>query len=416
MEDLPTSLWMQQAQAKPRTGEELETFGKHASKLYLSGQCKTLSEAVVTSVKTASLSPEQVKRVVEFTNTSAFLEKFASEGPTHKVVTFEGGPASFPDVIRDLNDGGDPAVFDKAASLADYSEPPPDVETLASRNFHRLTGSLDTKLAEAFAVQEIPIPYAEPLRDAADMKDKVAGLYAEAQHEIDQLETRYLDLCDLLYGQVKQAALEGIPLGHILHIWQTVSTEPEFFKVAFEGLSPRLVENQVFNGMDAIAESLQKTAGVGQVNPAHPMVGIFTDFCDTLSKLAATRAVQNEIAAELDVLSTFLKKASAAEAGRATKGVLEYVPKAWGVARNLATQASKPVGEFMTEAVGPNAGTAAEWAVQHIPHAAVGLVGEEVYQRAKNQPAIQAVKNFTLSRVPYTHQNLVRQYNMQMGQ
>lgn len=417
MEELPISLLTQQEQARPRSGEELETFGKHASKLYLAGACGTLTEAVVEAVKTAGLVPEQVKRVVEFANTSAYLEKFASAGPDHKVINFDGGPASFPDVIRNLNDGSGGTPMDKVSSVHfhDYLLPPPDLEALATRNFERI-GGMSTKLAQAFAVQEVPIPYAEPLREASDMKDKLAGVYDQATSEIGSLETRYYDLCDLLFGQVKQASLEGVPLGHLLEVLAAANPDPVFCKEAFAVLSPRLVENQVFASHTAVAESLQKTASAGTVNTDHPLVGIYEDFCDTLTKMAATRIAQDEIAEQLDVLTVFLKTASVAqEAGKLVSEGASYIPKAWRAVTGAAARVSEPVGEFVSGAVGPEAGKWTGRAVKYSPHIAAGLAGEEIYQRAKNNPAVQAGSNFVASRVPYTHQNLVRQYNLQMG-
>lgn len=401
---------MQQEQARPRTGEELETFGKYAASLYLKGRCGTLSGAVVETIKSAELAPEQVRRVVEFTNTSAYLTKFASEGPGHKVVEFKGGPASFPDVIRDLNDGGGGSLTDPATS--DYDLPPPDVEKMAAQNLQRL-GRMDAKLAEAFRVQEIPIPYADPLRDATDMKDKLAGLYDEATSELGSLETRYMDLCDLLFGQVKQAALDDVPLGHVVVALSTVTDEPEFMKAAFQMLSDRLVVNEVFADYDAIGTSLQKTAGAGMVNPAHPMVGIFADYCDTLMKMAACRQVREEIVGSLDHLGTFIQKA--ASAASSIRGIAEKIPKAWEAVTGATARASAPVEEFLSEAVGPGTGWAASRAVKYAPHIATGLAAEEGYQRVKNHPAGQAAKNFVAGRIPYTHQNMIRQYNLQMG-
>lgn len=411
MEDLPTSLLTQQEKAKPRTGEELETFGKYAAGLYLNRKCGTLSEAVVETVKSAGLAPEQVRRVVEFTNTSAFLQKFASEGPGHKVVNFQGGPAAFPDVIRDLNDGSGGSVFDPAPN--DYSLPPPDVTKMAASNMARV-GLVDTKLAAAFAVDEVPIPFADPLREAQDTRDKLAGLYDEATSELGGLETRYMDLCDLLFNQVKQASLGGVPLGHTIQVLSTANEDPELFKIAFAMLTPRLVDNEVFRSELSVAESMQKTAGVGLVNPDHPMVGIFEDYCDTLIKMAATRQVQEEVASSLDTLSAYMSKAAAK--GQFVKEVLtEHVPKAWGVARDLAAKASVPVGDFVGDLAGETAGRFAGGAVKYAPHMAVGLAAEEGYQRAKAHPMVQASKNFVLGRVPYTHQHMIRQYNMQMG-
>jgi hypothetical protein len=418
MEDLPVSLLMQQEKAKSRTGEELETFGKVASIAYLKGECKTLTQAVVDTVKTAGLGPEQVRRVVEFANTNAYLQKFASGDPHHRVISFKGGPASFPDVIRDLNDGGGGSVFDKvaSASLSDYQSPPPDVEALASRNMDRF-GNMDVKLASAFAVEEVEYPYSDPLRETLDLRDKIAGLYSEATGELSVLENEYLECCDELFHFVKQAALSGLTLGNVTAAMGEVTRDPEIFKLAFAMLAPRLVKNEVFRTDEAVAESLAKFASSNVVNPEHPLLGAFGEYVSTLQKLAATRQVRDEAAEQLDILSRFTVKAASTATAVAEKirSVASHVPKAWGVATDLAARASKPVSEFATALGGETAGSIAGGAVEYSPHILAGLAAEEAYQRAKNNPAVQAGKNFVASRVPYTHQSMMRQYALQQG-
>lgn len=411
MEDLPTSLLTQQEQSRPRSGEELETFGKYAAKLYLGGVQKTLSGAVVETVKSASLSPEQVRRVVEFTNTAAYLEKFASEGSGHKVINFDGGPASFPDVIRDLNDGSGGSLTDPVRT-SDYSLPPPDVDKLASKNLLRL-GLTDAKLAEAFNVTEVPYAYENPLRDSMDMRDKIASVYDEATSELTGLETRYHDLCDLLFHQVKQASLNGVPLGHVVAVLSTVTDEPAFIKSAFDVLTPRLIQNEVFSSPLKVAESLEKYAGAGLVNPNHPMVGIFEDYCDTLAKLAGTRQAREELVSQLDILNTFINKA--AGVASSVRTVAAQVPKAWRTATSLADRASKPVTDFVTELGLPNAAPFVGGAVKYAPHIGAGLLAEDVYQRLQANPLAQGAKNFVMSRIPYTQQHLMRQYQLSQG-
>ena len=129
MNDLPASTLFQQAHARSMSGEELEMLGKQAADLYSTAK-RPLTEAVIEVVKHAGLAPEQVKRVVEFANTEAYLQEFKKEGSTHKVVEFEGGPANFSDVLKDLNDGGGGTVFDRGAS--DYGQPPPEPIKLSS--------------------------------------------------------------------------------------------------------------------------------------------------------------------------------------------------------------------------------------------------------------------------------------------
>src|ERR1700689_4607449 len=66
MQDFPAQGLLQQMHARPISGERLQVLGKHASSGFLAGKYKSLTEAVVETVKQAALSPEQVQRVIEF--------------------------------------------------------------------------------------------------------------------------------------------------------------------------------------------------------------------------------------------------------------------------------------------------------------------------------------------------------------
>jgi len=138
MHDLPSITLLQQAHAVPKTGEELEVLGKTAACRYESGECSSLSDAVVETVKHAGLSPEQVKRVTEFTNQAAYLNEFRKLGSNHKYIEFDGGPADPGAVLKDLNDGSGGTVFDRG--VLDYaSQPSTPVKTASvKRNMARL--------------------------------------------------------------------------------------------------------------------------------------------------------------------------------------------------------------------------------------------------------------------------------------
>ena len=73
MHDLPSVMLLQQSHAPVKTGEELETMGKVASRKFLTGEAGSLNEAVVETVKHAGLGPEQVRRVIEFANTDILV-------------------------------------------------------------------------------------------------------------------------------------------------------------------------------------------------------------------------------------------------------------------------------------------------------------------------------------------------------
>lgn len=434
MHDLPTSMLAQQAAFRPRTGEELEAFGKQAASRYQAG-AGTLTSSVVETVKKAGLSPEQVRRVVEFANHSAYLTEFNKEGAAHKVVNFQGGPADPAAVLQDLNDGGGGTVFDNGAG--DYNMPPPDMGKAAAANFSHLRGMAkfasyvdegDAQLAAGFGAEgaSSELPFAEPLTPALDAHSKLAGAYEGYLAALADEEVRFFDVCDGLVHNVKQAALEGTPLSHIVAAWGQLEGGEGFIKNAFQVLTPELVGRGVFGSREAMAESLSvKTAGVGLVNPRHPLVGCYVDFCQSLTKMASLRALAEECQNGVETLQSFLQETTKAASLAGTLGeAAGYIPKAYGAAKQLTAKAAphvySGVREFARSAgASENAahltGKALGGAVKYAPQAAALLAAEEAYQHARYSPAFQGASNFALARVPYTNQNMIRQYSLQQG-
>lgn len=418
MSELPATLSLQQSFARPITGEELELFGKKAAAMY-STAGMNLTNAVVETVKHAGLGPEQVRRVAEFANIAAYLTEFQKCGSDHRYVQFAGGPADVPTILRDLNDGGGGTVFDRG--LADYQHAPPDVAKLASRNLDHLGGA-DAKLAAAFGVTEVPLPFADPLKESYDLYTKLADAREVTAYELSVNEGAFREISAALYEQVKQAALQGTPLGHIVQAWSSTTDNPSFIKAAFQGLAPRFLQDQVFGSRDEIAGSLSKTASGMIVNPTNEMIGMFREYCEVLSKLAEARMVRDELTGALDELGGFLTKQidklAAADRAGDVAGALEHgahaIHQGWDTATK-ATAAAAPTAQRIGEALaGPLAGRFAGGAVKYAPHIAAGLGAESAYQHARYSPTFQTAKNFALGRIPYTHPYMVRQYDLQM--
>jgi hypothetical protein len=315
--DLPPQAALQQSSARPLSGEELETYGKHAAAKYACGECCSLNAAVVETVKQAGLSPEQVKRVCEFANTDAFLKEFKKEAASSKYVMFESGPADFSEVLKDLNDGGGGSVFDRGN--ADYAHAPAVVKIGAARQQSmEKTASADQKssradevLADAFAIDKTaePLPYANSLQDVHELQDKLSTARDSATAELSALETIMLDATEDLYQRVKQAALEGMPLGHVVQAWdQALAPNPALVKAAFAQIGPRLQEEGVFNSLDALGQSLTKTAGLRAiVDETHPIVSAFGAYCEGTEKLAMLRAARQEFIDGINQLTLFGK-------------------------------------------------------------------------------------------------------------
>lgn len=563
MHDLPSIALLQQSHAIPKSGEELEVLGKSAARKYVSGHCPTLNEAVVDTVKHGGLSPEQVRRVVEFANVNAYLTEFNKEGGAHKYVEFHGGPANPAEVLRDLNDGGGGTVFDRG--LADYSHDPEpqktaallsknlevmgrmktasvrlgvasmndvfdDMATDASRRHqappyagfdpfgdqqrkaqvhmlsamtgrqpvvHKYAGipmdpgivpqqpslsdetrsmiggsggelaaagpatedpnaapgvpgydplpehmklmaqhmklmqtragggtqapvpatpagdpmapkvaaALDfnpaeTMLAQAFSAVDEPYPYADPMQDSLELREKLAGAADHMTSELSMLETAFHDTLDQVYHEVKVAALEGVPLGQVLAAWQQVVPSPEYVKTAFLYIGPRLQEEGVFDSLDDIGASLEKTAHRGMVNTEHPLVSTMADYCTVLDKLAEVREAREELLQERNRLDFFLKRA-AAIIPRMAKAVQSGANRAGDV---LGAAAERGASALLVDnpETAANIGKGVRAVTRATPGAATVagglLLGDEVHDRTKYSPTANKVLNSILAR------------------
>jgi hypothetical protein len=395
--DLPIQGLMQQRNARAHSGEYLEVLGKQAAARWSAGEHKTLTAAVTETVKQAQLSPEQVKRVIEFANTSAYLEEFKKEGGTHHVVDFPGGPADPSEILKDLNDGGGGTVFDRGTG--DYESPPAE---------HKISSSkAETELFQLLAKEgSAELPFANPHGEVIELKDKLAGAADHLQSQISGLEVMYADLADRVYHQVKQAALTGVSLGEVMQAWQTVAPSEDHIKVAFTLITPRLLRDGVFHGIEQMTASVDKTAGARVVNHEHPLVVEFGDFCEALSKLAELREARAEVRTHLSSLNNYLKTAD----GGALGGV-------WNAA-GRAGEALRPLGR----AVGGNVGGTIAAAAPRTALVGAGLVaGNELNQHVENSPghaasAARWAKHKVLQQVPGTRDHNEHLWRIQNGQ
>ena len=397
--DGPTQVLLQQMRAHPHSGEHLEVLGKKAAADWTAGQHKTLTAAVTATVKEAQLSPEQVRRVVEFANTDAYLAAFRKEGSTHRVVDFPGGPADTADILRDLNDGVGGSVFDRGTG--DYDSPPAGAKTASAGEEEALADLFDVKVGGE-------LPFADPHAEAYALKDKIAGVCSHMQSEIGGLEVMYADLADRTYYQTKQAALEGVTLGEVLQAWQTVAPSDDHIKVAFTLFTPRLLRDGVFYGIEQMTASVDKTAGARMVNPEHPLVVEFGEFCTVLSKLAELRAARAELRGHELHLHNYLKSASLAG-------------DAYRAATRASTGAGEAIAPFVEKGLGSGAASVAKGLVTHAPNIALGVGAMEAATHLQHSPhpaarAARGVHNLLMRNIPGTDERLRHLYEVESGQ
>ena len=396
----------------PRSGQQLSAFGKQAALSFSPGR-RSLTEAVLETVKTAELAPEQVRRVVELANTAAFLSEFWKQGAAHRYVHFEDGPADPEAVLSRLDEySGRPVIL---TGDSDYLGPPPQTQTqaqkLARKNSERVgSGPGLTSLFPASRDDAGEAGDAddnerrpEPLRALVAAAEKVASQCSERAWELSAAhEERRAALSELL-REVKVAALEDVSLGQVVRAWSSVAREPGRIKRAFQAARPALLS--VFDSEEQMLASIAKTAapGDGPVNEAHPLISAFVRFDeaeDAVGEITRDRDALSELHERLECRT---KQALSKHSNRALQGAKWLTGKTRALGETAERGLAPLIGKAPAKALGA--------AVRFSPHAAGAIALEDTYQRSKRTRAGQAARNFVGGRVPGTRAYQMRMYN-----
>lgn len=372
------------------TAEDLETLGKKASQGFGSGKYSTLTEAVFQTVKEGHYTTEQVRRVVEYTNQSAFLDRFktASGENGSKVVHIDEGIANPDTVLRLLNETGQVEQTSKVASvtgatavyggsMSDYSSPP---------QRQPLTKEASATLDAYFfgEPKEEKISFDQAFNEAYRLRVDLAAASKKLAGEITGLEFATTEDIDSLYDAVKQAARSGISLGQIANGMYQVSRDPSYVKVAFDMVLPRLQQDRVFRTQEMLVDSLSKTASSGVLDVSHPLVTSYCRFANHLHKTAELRQARNEVDGYLAQVDNILKVAairprdleSLGDAVASRSGV---IPKAYAAADYLGHHAGQSAEKGMRVLMGEHskapetARKVTDFAVRNAPTIAGGL-------------------------------------------
>lgn len=459
MSDAPIQTILQQRDARPVSGEHLEVLGKKAASDFCEGKVASLHEALIDTLRDERLSPEQVKRVVEFCNGDAYLQEFRKLA-AHRVVHFDGGPADPAQVLQDLNDGGGGSVYDRGT--LDYSRSPRDVhkeaaartpeerlqrllarrgETEEEFNANLKTASAEPadgaeqmegmpKLPKAPSLPKLAavestyedalwelfnngqpahIAFAEPLQPLVEVRSKLASARDQVASEIDMLEIDYAQAGTELYGHVKQAALEGTSLADVVKAWSSVNEDPLYVKIAFRIMTPLFQRDGVFAGYDALGESLMKQASAGDTNVEHPLVTSYGEFIDALNKLANMRVLHQEFADGAEKAELLMKQA-------ASGGLVGAAKQGISAASQGIDAASPAIAKFLVGA--KDAKSLAPTISKGLKGTAVvggALAGNAALQSVTDRPLVRQGLGAAKSVVPGTVEYNERRYRNQMG-
>lgn len=297
-EPLPLGL-AQQEKARPVDPDHLEKLGKSAAQKYQEGGT-SLTEAVVETVKEAMLSPEQVKRVCEFANTTAYLAAFEKAGNVRNV-TFEGGPANPARVLQDLNDGSSPTLLtegsDYKAAAANFRSRM-EMDALAHAFQVPVADSLAKTASVHIGSNKNHQEHANPVDDLWDMKLALEGVRDELISMKTGAALVHADVSGQMLKAAEQEMMDGTSLWEIAKAFSAVSENPQPVKEAMLLIRDHLVEHG--HSREKVASSLIKVAGDFKApNIEHPLLVRFSAFVKAAHALRVVDAAMLNVETQI---------------------------------------------------------------------------------------------------------------------
>jgi hypothetical protein len=237
----------------------------------------SLTDAVVRTIGMQKLNAEQVRRVVEHANHTAFHQKYASMDASMRVVELEGGPADPSAVIERLSLAAAP--IQEHCKVSDYMMAP--MPKVAS--FVGLGLAHPDKMTKTAALSDVYV-----------LHGQLKSAHEELASEVGALKHRVLDTVRELSGLVKQAMYEGAFHEDLERAWGSVSSKHAQSILRELGL-PR-------------APAHVKVAS-RKIASEHPLMAGFRKFVKYASDYEAANEAVRSVEVELARVEEYLRRA-----------------------------------------------------------------------------------------------------------
>lgn len=276
--------------------EHLQDLGKQAA-LSHARSGHPMTEAVVSVLqKEAGLTPEHVKRVVEFANNEAYQDVYRAMDGEHRVVNIDGGPASPGQVLRELEMSDSAPALVKSAARAE-----------SLRAFVPGEDEFENYFSKEKTAQEERLQESRPNSQLIHLREKLAAAKSHFMSQLSNVELGYEAAASEMYDMVKQAVLGGTSPAEVSVIYQRVSPSPVFTKLALRTIAQRMEPESI----PAVVTSreMMKQASEGVINPSHPMVRSFLSFAKIAEQRVELLRCIDEVSTELGRVNRALHEA-----------------------------------------------------------------------------------------------------------
>jgi len=313
MDDFTNYLMSGKSHAK-LSPEMLEMMGKEAATMFLKDSIPLNEGISKLAAQHDSISPEQVKRVVEFANTAVYLAKHdqsKASGSEHSYPQFDLADAGR--VIQDLSDGARSTVVTETD--IDYNRQIKKTKVSSPET--------ERALSELFKVAEVEKEYSKEtiVHEVMSAKETLSSLRDNLMDRYNQHEALFKEAAAEFYDVLKRQILDGGSFGEAYAATETITGDET--KKLLEPVVQRLIQEKV-----ASVSQLKKQLAEGEkfahslVDTSHPLIQSYSAMIMSGEELRSTIVALDEVQDELKDVNDFIKNAFAPAVMAAGRGLL----------------------------------------------------------------------------------------------
>lgn len=276
--------------------ESLELMGKKAATAFLSDGVELDDSIAKLAGEYQDISPEQIKRVVEFANTAVYLAKHdqaKTAGADHSYPQFKLADAGR--ILQDLSDGARPTVVTNT-----------DVDYSREAQKPKLSSApLEAALAELFKTASSEEDYSTEtiVHQLLSTKEMLTNLRDNLQDQYNQNESLFKEASAEFYDQAKRHLLDGGSYGDVVMAAKASGVEDETMNEVLLPIVKSLLKEKV-----AGVTALRDMAG-REIDPDNILTRSFGATVMSGQEMQVLSTALQDVHQELEQVQDFIKKA-----------------------------------------------------------------------------------------------------------
>lgn len=256
------------------SSESLELMGKRAANMFLEFKMPLNEGIAKVASEYKDINPEQIKRVVEFANTTVYLAQHdghKTAGAESSYPQFELADANM--IIQELAEGTKPTT--RSSFDTDYARQPEAKEKISSVEWDKLFSDIfgqnsAIKMASAASPDDAATDLITAKHTAEDLRDTLSNSY-------NQIDDLYKTASAEYYELVKRYMLDNGDFSHVMVAARSTDLEDSKIAHVMKPVVEKLLVEKVATSkqLNQSVRNLEKVA-YRVVNPEHPLVTTFS--------------------------------------------------------------------------------------------------------------------------------------------